>query len=103
MDQSYVQFDAIDGQDKRPMAMVTILTTVPPGSVGCAVTHDGHDGTSWVWLKRNNQRFEEKKYPLLLIIDQVQKGQKNPPALTQEFRLKLQSDQLDVYSAFTGG
>ena len=46
MDQIYVQVDAIDGEDKRPMAMVTILTSVLPGSVGCAVTHDGQDGTS---------------------------------------------------------
>ena len=41
---------------------------------------------------------------MLLIVDQVQKGQKkNPPGLTQEFRAKLPSDQLDVYSAFTAG
>ena len=102
MDQSYVEVDTIDGEDKRPMAMVTILTSVLPGSVGCAVTHDGHEGTSWVWEKRTITVLKEKKYPLVLIVDQVQKGQKNPPALTQEFRLKLQSDQLDVYSAFTG-
>ena len=47
--------------------------------------------------------LKEKKYPMLLIIDQLQKGQKKTPGLTQEFRLKLPSDQLDVYSAFTGG
>ena len=49
--------------------------------------------------------LKEKKYSLmLLIVDQVQKGQKkNPPGLTQEFRSKLPSDQLDVYSAFEGG
>ena len=46
MDQSYVEVDTIDGEDKRPMGMVTILTSVLPGSVGCAVTHEGHDGTS---------------------------------------------------------
>ena len=51
--------------------------------------------------------LKENKYSIammLLIVDQVQKGQKkNPPGLTQEFRLKLPSDQLDVYSAFEGG
>ena len=61
MDQTYVEVDTIDGQDKRPMAMVTILTSVLPGSVGCAVTHAGHDGTSWVCEKRNYYYFEEKK------------------------------------------